>query len=41
MRVVNKKIEKKDLHTEIGGHGGKMKGDTSQRSKRSKTPRKR
>lgn len=36
MRVTKKKIEKKDLREKIGGHGGKMKGDTSQRSKRVK-----
>lgn len=36
MRVVKKKIEKKDSSGKIGGHGGKMKGDSSQKSKRKK-----
>lgn len=36
MRVIRKKIEKKDSHEKLGGHGGKMKGDTSQKSKRVK-----
>jgi hypothetical protein len=40
MRVVKKKIEKKDLHKKLGGHGGKMGGDDSQKSKRVKRPRK-
>ena len=36
MRVVKKKIEKKDSHKKLGGHGGKMRGDNSQKSKRLK-----
>ncbi len=40
MRIIKKKIEKKDLHGKLGGHGGKMKGDPSQKSKRVKHHRK-
>lgn len=36
MRIIRKKIEKKDAHGKIGSHGGKMTGDTSRRSKRIK-----
>jgi len=36
VRVVKKKIEKKDAKEKLGGHGGKMTGDDSKRSKRSK-----
>jgi len=40
MRMVNKKIEKKDSHKKRGSHGGKMRGDDSKRSKRLKNPNK-
>jgi hypothetical protein len=36
MRVNKKKRERKDLHGKLGGHGGKMKGDNSNKSKRAK-----
>ncbi len=36
MRVIEKKFEKKDLREKVGGHGGKMRGDDSQKSKRVK-----
>ncbi len=40
MRAINKKVEKKDLKSKVGGHGGKFSGDNSRKSKRGKPNRK-
>lgn len=40
MRTAIKKKEKKDSHFKLGGHGGKMRGDTSKMSKPNKPRRK-
>jgi hypothetical protein len=36
MRPVKKKREKKDSHNKLGGHGARMAGDDSRKSKRVK-----